>query len=448
MKRFSRSLFVFALLLPSFATAATAQEEACHFAEEPIPIGTMAPLSAPGAVLLGQQIVWAVQLAVDEWNVNCGIEIDGVNHRIELAVGDNEGLPERAQAALERMIFEDGVVAVVGDYHSAVGLATMGIYQQNAIPMIFSGPWNDNISANGIQAFEGQPARITTNEAGIDYVFRISPAISFAATVMIDWLLHVGSENVVIIAENTDYGVPASEKDAELLAAGGARSDIYHVELGQEDFLPLLTRILAAAELPDAVILEMTGETSLNLAQQMAEVGLAPNEDTLCVLVDEIAYAGRTFWETVPYGNYCVFFRVGIVPPLFNEMTHFVADSYLEAFGDDISSYALAAYDAFWLMAGAIERANTITDKAAIVRQIELSDVTLAQGHYHFRYGSHNPDLGDEPAWMWHQWPDPALTMMQYFSEGQPGPEAAVIWPPQYQTHGTALIPYGSTPGE
>ena len=138
---------------------------------------------------------------------------------------------------------------------------------------------------------------------------------------------------------------------------------------------------------------------------------------------------------------------MGIVPALFNEMTHFVANSYLEEFGDDISSYALAAYDAFWLMAGAIERANTTTDKAAIVRQIERSDVTLSQGHYHFIYGSHNPDLGDDPAWMWHQWPDPALTMMQYFIEGQPGPEAAVVWPPVYWTHGTALIPYGTVPG-
>lgn len=445
MKKLILSLFALSLLLPAFVAA---QEETCNFAEAPITLGVMAPLSAPGAVLIGQQIVWAVQLAAKEWNAACGIRIDETNHRIELVVGDNEGLPERAQAVAERMIFEDGVVAVVGDYHSAVAVATMGIYQQNAIPMIFSGPWNDNVTANGIQPFEGQPARITTNEDGIDYIFRISPAISFAATVTIDWLLHLGSDHVIVIAENTDYGVPAAQKDADLLAAAGAQTEIYHVELGQEDFLPLLTRIQAAAETPDAIILEMTGETSLNLAQQMAEIGLAPSEATLCVLMDEIAYAGKTFWETVPDGNYCAFSRVGIVPSLFNEMTHFVADSYQEEFGDDISSYALAAYDAFWLMAGAIERADTITDKAAIVREIELSDVTLSQGRYHFTYGSHNPDLGDDPAWLWHQWPDPALTMMQYFIEGQPGPEAAVVWPPNYWTHGTALIPYGTVPGE
>ena len=443
MVRLRLSLCALTLLWPAFVSA---DEAVCEFAETPITIGVMGPLSPPGAILVGQQIVWAVQLAAAEWNSNCGISIDGLNHRIELAVGDNEGLPERGQAVAERLIFEDGVVAVVGDYHSAVALATMGIYQQNGIPMIFSGPWNDNVTANGLLPYAGQPARVSTNDAGIDYVFRISPAISFATEVMIDWLLHVGAERVVIIAENTDYGVPAAETDAALLAAGGAQSEIYHIELGQEDFLPLLSRIQAQAETPDAIILEITGETSLNLAAQMAEIGLAPSEDTLSVLVDEIAYASRTFWATVPDGNYTVFSRVGIIPPHFNEMTDFVADSYLAEFGDDISSYALAAYDAFWLMAAAIERANTVTDKAAIVREIERSDATLAQGHYYFAYGSHNPELGDAPAWMWHQWPEPAITMMQYFREGQAGPEAAVVWPPASWTHGSALIPYGGAP--
>ena len=99
------------------------------------------------------------------------------------------------------------------------------------------------------------------------------------------------------------------------------------------------------------------------------------------------------------------------------------------------------------MMVQAIQRAGGLTDGPAIVREIENTDVVLTQGRYYFKYGSHNPDLGDDPAWMWHQWPDPAVTMMQYFIEGQPGPEAAVVWPPVYWTHGTADIPYGTVPG-
>ena len=67
------------------------------------------------------------------------------------AVGDSEGLPERGQAAVERLIFDDGIVGLIGGFHSAVALATMGILHDNEIPTIYAVPWNDNITANGIQ---------------------------------------------------------------------------------------------------------------------------------------------------------------------------------------------------------------------------------------------------------------------------------------------------------
>jgi hypothetical protein len=47
---------------------------------------------------------------------------------------------------------------------------------------------------------------------------------------------------------------------------------------------------------------------------------------------------------------------------------------------------------------------------------------------------------------MWHQWPDPATLVLQYYEPDQAGTEAAVLWPPVYQTHGTSLIEYGTTP--
>jgi hypothetical protein len=47
---------------------------------------------------------------------------------------------------------------------------------------------------------------------------------------------------------------------------------------------------------------------------------------------------------------------------------------------------------------------------------------------------------------MWHQWPDPAVLFQQYFEVGQTSDDAAVVWPEVYQTHGTLLIPYGTTP--
>jgi len=68
-------------------------------------------------------------------------------------------------------------------------------------------------------------------------------------------------------------------------------------------------------------------------------------------------------------------------------------------------------------------------------------------GVVYFEYGNHNPDLPEgTPAFMWHQWPDPIVTVMQYFEQGQSGLEAAVIFPEVFQTHGSAYIVPGTSP--
>ena len=231
------------------------------------------------------------------------------------STGDSEGISERAQAVAERWIFDENVHGVVGGYHSAVALAVMGVTQENRIPTLFAGPWNDNITANGIIEYEGRPPRA---ESGVDYIFKISPANLMVAAVVVDWMIAMGLEDVVIMAESTDYGQPAAADETALLEAAGISVEQYNIELGTEDFVPILSRILARPEPPDAVHVLVTGETSFNLNQQMAELGIAPSDDTICI-AGYIAGDSEQFWATVPDGNYCAFNRVGITPALFSD---------------------------------------------------------------------------------------------------------------------------------
>ena len=213
---------------------------------------------------------WAFNQAADDINADCGVQIDGVNYMLDVVTGDSEGSPERGQAVTERLIQEDGVDAMVGVYHSAVGLATMGMLEANQIPTVFSEPWNDNVSANGIREYDGAPPRF---EDGIDHIFRISPASSMVGSVVVDWLLSLGVDDVVLIVENTDYGQPAAADEAARFEAAGATVTKIDVELGTEDFVPILSRIQARAEAPDVIRILVTGETSFNLTQQMSELG-------------------------------------------------------------------------------------------------------------------------------------------------------------------------------
>ncbi len=415
----------------------------CEFANYTITIGGLAPLSAPGAVAGGVAMDWAFNQAADDINADCGVQIDGVNYQIDVVTGDSEGSPERGQAVTERLIQEDEVDAMVGVYHSAVGLATMGMLEANAIPTVFSEPWNDNVSANGIREFDGAPPRF---EDGIDHIFRISPASSMVGSVIVDWLLSLGVDDVVLIVENTDYGQPAAADEAARFEAGGATVSKIDVELGTEDFVPILSRIQARAEAPDVIRILVTGETSFNLTQQMAELGIAPSDDTICV-TNQFAFQSDQYWATVPDGNFCAFNRVGIIPSLFSDAAVELNAKYEEAWGDIIPSFAMASYDAVHIVADAMERAGSYSDAAAIVAAIEATDIDLSQGRYYFEYGAHNPELPEgTPAFMWHQWPDPIVTVMQYYEPGQSGLDAAVIYPEVYQTHGTAYIAPGTSP--
>ena len=436
-------LFTSLLLLTLSLFGSASADGHCEFADETIKIGGIAPLSPPGSTGAGVVIDWAYQQAAADVNADCGIEIDGVNHRLEVITGDSEGISERGQALAERWIFEDEVHGVVGGYHSAVALALMKLTQEHQIPTLFAGPWNDNITANGIIEFEGRPPRI---EDGVDYIFRTSPADSMVVTVVAAWLIELGLKDVIVIAETTDWGQPAAAQITARLEAADISVERYDVELGTEDFVPILSRMQARSEPADAIQVLITGETGFNLNQQMAELGIAPSVDTICI-AESVAGGSGPWWEAVPDGNHCAFPRVGATPALFGEMAIHFNERYGESFEGAAPSYAFEPYDSVLLMAHAMDLADSYEDGAAIVAALETIDVALAQGRYYFEYGSHNPDLPEgEPSYMWHQWPDPIVTMVQYFEQGQDALDAAVIYPPVYQTHGTSYIAPGTSP--
>jgi branched-chain amino acid transport system substrate-binding protein len=389
---------------------------------EPIVIGATGPLSAPGSVGGGIAMQFTAQLAVDEINDAGGV----LGRPIELVFVDTQGLPERGTVVAERLVAEDGAVAIVGEYHSAVGLTMIEVCHERHIPCIFSETWNDDIT--GTQYEE---------------VFRIAPTSTLVASQQINWLAALGLEYIVIIAENTDYGIPASEAQVDFMTEKGIDSDVFFVELGTEDFLPVLTRIQEGERTPDAVMVLVTGETSYNVEQQMAEIGLAPTEDTICV-ANQVAINAE-YWDNVPDGNYCAYLRVGLTPNNYNEITQGVDEAYRAQFDRPAPSFALATYDSVYMIAAAIEAAGT-TDTDAVLAAIEAIDMTLAQGHYYFLYGSENPVPDDVPAWMWHQWPDAAVVIQQYFEFGQDPDDAAVVYPEAFWTHDTYLIPFGTTP--
>ena len=442
MRQYLWTLATFLMLLIAlFQSVSVYADEHCSFADETVRIGGVVPLSSPGSVAGGIGMDWGFQQAVADINADCGIKIGAANHRVEVITVDSEGISEYGQLVVERLILQDEARGIVGFYHSAVGLATMGMVQRYKMPTIYAHPRNDQISAAGYIGYEGETPR---KDEGIDYVFRTSPPSSVVGKIVTDWLVEQGVDDVVLILENTDYGHPAAAAERAHLERAGVQVDQLEVELGTEDFVPILTRLFARPKLPDAIRILVSGETSYNLTQQMAELGIAPTAETICV-TNHLAFQSEQFWKTVPDGNFCAFDRVGTIPSLYNEQAVELDARYQEDFGDILVSFAMEAYDSVWLMADAMERAGSFTDPDAIVAALETTDIDLSQGHYYFDYGAHNPVIPEgTPAYMWHQWPVPVVTVMQYFEPGQSGLDAAVVYPENYQTHGTSYFKPGA----
>lgn len=384
---------------------------AAYAADCPIKIGGLAPLSAPGAVGGGEAMRDAMMIAEKDINAAGGV----LGCDVEVVIADTEGLPEKAAAVMEKLITQDGVVGVGGGYHSSVGVASKDVANNLKIPVVFAETWNDTITGDMQK-----------------YIFRIAPLSSWASATLYKAALEMpGIEKVAIMTENTDYGIPAAEETTKGLAEGGVDAVTFGVDIGTQDYSGIIERI--KAENPDYIVTLLTGEAGYNFAQQAADAGIGPQD--IPFQAGQVALESKAWWENVPDGNLAFVQRIGTPVNLWGPKALALNEVYKEMTGKGaIESYALEAYDSIAILAQAINEAES-TDGDAIVEKLEGITYDGVLGKIYFPYGTQKAPSedgkGDE--W-WHQWPDPALTMIQYQVEGQDSTESPIVWPDTYKT--------------
>jgi branched-chain amino acid transport system substrate-binding protein len=314
---------------------------------------------------------------------------------------------------MERLITEEKVVGVVGEYHSAVGLTAKEVAHKYHVPTIFSETWSDLITS-----------------VMYPEVFRIAPVSSEVAAVDANFIQSLGVSKVVIQTENTGYGIPAAEQTTERLAAMGIEAVTFGADIGTIDFSAIIERI--KAENPELILVLQTGEASFNFEQQAAEAGIGPQD--VKMICNQVADDHKSFWTNVPDGNLCFYRRIGLPRAKYTAETTAFFEKYTSKTGKaSPESYAMEAYDALKLMAQAINEAGS-TDPDAIINALEATTYYGALGTITFPYGTHNAIPEGVDAKWWHQFPDPAITMVQYQEVGQDSAEAAVVFPEAYKT--------------
>jgi ABC-type branched-subunit amino acid transport system substrate-binding protein len=243
-------------------------------------------------------------------------------------------------------------------------------------------------------------------------------------------------KKVAILTENTDYGIPAAEETTKGLNSGNVEVVTFSVDIGTQDYAGIVERI--KAENPDMIIVLATGEAGYNFTQQAADAGIGPQD--IIFHAGQVSLESKAYWENVPDGNYAFVQRIGVPENLFNDKAKAFAKVYKERTGKDaVESYAMEAYDSIAILAQAINEAGS-TEGDKIVAALEKISHEGTLGRIYFPYGTaKDPSADSKGDEWWHQWPDPALTVIQYQEEGQSSVNSPIVFPDAYKT-GDAVI--------
>lgn len=315
-------------------------QDDCDFAGE-IYVGVIAPLTGD-IPKVGQSTVEAAEMAVNEVNAACGLEIDGDNYEVVIVVEDNESKAESSVSVATRLIVEEDVIAIIGPQASKQAVPTGQVANDRETPMI--SPWSTNPD--------------TTKDR--PWVFRVAFLDPFQGPVVAGFVAdEFGAESAAVLYDvASDYPKGLAENFRDAAEAGGI--EIVGFEsftTGDTDFSSQLTNIIAAA--PDVIFTPQYYNEVPLIVQQARELGY------------EGPVVGSDSWGTPDLLDLCgdacegLFFSTHYAPDIATEVGQTFIQAYEELYGAKPDDVAALTNDAFQLLFTAIENAQSM-DKADV----------------------------------------------------------------------------------
>jgi len=377
-------------------------------AAEPIRIGWVGPLSPPGGYAEGTNMKNAAALAVEQINAKGGV----LGRQVEVTYADTRGMPAEGRTAAERLVQEDKVAAVFGEFHSPVALAEMEVFHRYGTPFMACDVWSDEITAKGYPE-----------------VFRNAPAVSLIDVAIGQWMAAAGFKNVAIIAEKNDVGLASRTIAQKELEKTGVKYTAVDADPNLTDFTAQILRFKSATPPYDFFISFYSEAGAYPMIRQAHDLGFAPNSG--CGIYNSGGESvDPTFWQNVgPAGQYLVTENVGLPKNAWNDKTKAFVTEYHKRHNADPSGAVMESYDGAGLLFDAIQRAGS-TDPKAIIHALETTGYVGVRGQYGF-------GTSRDPAWHYHQFLKAPLTLIQYTDVSQGQADAPIVWPRKFAT-----VPY------
>ncbi len=221
---------------------------------QPIKVGCIIPLTGPMAKF-GEMDKKSYSIALEEIN-----EAGGIGGRpIEIIYEDNQGKPEVAMAAAEKLITRDKVPMIIGEYSSSCAFAVAGVCERYKTPFL-------NIC--------GAADKITQQKW--DYVFRMNPPASEYPSGFKEFLKEVGyPKTIAILFENTLFGTSSAKALRDWCKQEKIKVVMYEpYESGAIDFKPMLIKV--KAKKPDILYMVSYIMDAILLIRQTKELDINP----------------------------------------------------------------------------------------------------------------------------------------------------------------------------
>jgi branched-chain amino acid transport system substrate-binding protein len=395
-------------LIGSLAAIVVAGLTAPALAQRPVKIGVLTPLSPPGDAAAGQFIVRGAKMGADDVNARGGI-LGG--RKIELVIEDDSGTPEKGAAGYRKLVSQDRVAAVLGQFHSSVAVAVQDLAEQLKVPI-----------------FMTQASARSLTERHLNYTFRTHVIDTDRVQLWNRWIKQQGYKRVAMLAENTDYGIGLVEDSKKLFKTMDVQAELKSIVFDRAvvDLTPQLLEIKSWR--PDLVVNIGVGTPSYLILRQAYDVGLFPATP---MLVSYDMPARPEFWKNMGEKGTYTAFMVYYHPTMkLTPRGEAFRTKYREQFKEDPVYAALNGYAQVALIADALNAAKSDASDDLVK--------SLLANKFEGWNGTISFSRGEGPYWQ--QWTPPML-VLQYTKPEMPFTEAKILFPTEFKTGDLLLAP-------
>ncbi len=347
-------------------------QAACKRSGPDIKIGVIAELSGD-LPAVGESCKKAAELAINEINESGGVKVAGTHHLLRLVIEDGEGKADASVAAAERLIDQEGVLAIIGPNASSGAVPAAAVAEAKKVLLV--SPWST-------------APRLTRDDTGKTrrFVYRACYSDEFQARALAKFATGYIKATKVAILYNPESEAPKAQAELmkkELEARGAQVVAMETYAAGTTDYSAQMKKIAEAS--PDLVYLpSYYVEVPEQLEQARAAGIKAP-------------FLGSDNWgnpellknaQEVEGAYFCAHYNPNAMEDKVGTFRAAFEQRYAKEVPDDV---AALTYDAIYLLRTALQLAEKDDRESVRDAFAKISTQDCVTGKIVYRGGSPDP---------------------------------------------------------